>query len=334
MMPGSMHPALSASVRQLAAADFSSLAAAFSAAGFSVRLPATGMIQIGSSLPPASQVSLLLSVGIHGDETGPIEMLAQLLDDLAAAPQTLGVNLMVAVGNLAAIGQGKRFVEADLNRLFRTERGELATVAEAPRADALMRATAAFFAQPAAARWHLDLHTAIRRSHYPTFAIVPDVITASGKQALNAWLGEAGIGAVILNPTTAGTYSAWTASQFGAFSSTVELGQVGVLGQNDLSLLARPQAALGQLLHCGQPPAPVDLPRSFRVAQEIIKLSQGFEMVFDRTTQNFTALPAGAVIARDGATVYTVKHAQEWVVFPNPEVRVGQRAGLMVVPQE
>ena len=154
MMPGSTNSALNDSVRQLAAADFSSLADAFSNAGYSVRLPAAGMIQIGSSLPPASQVSLLLSVGIHGDETGPIEMLAQLLDDLAAAPRTLGVNLMVAVGNLAAIGQGKRFVEADLNRLFRSERGELATVAEAPRADALMRATAAFFAQPAAARWH------------------------------------------------------------------------------------------------------------------------------------------------------------------------------------
>jgi succinylglutamate desuccinylase len=331
-----MQAAVSDSVRQLAAADFSSLADAFSNAGYHVRLPASGMIQITSALPPASQVSLLVSVGIHGDETGPIEMLAQLLDQLAAAPQTLGVNLMVAVGNLAAIAQGKRFVEADLNRLFRAERGELAAVVEAARADALMRASAAFFAQPAAARWHLDLHTAIRPSHYPTFAIVPDVIAVRGKQALTAWLGEAGIGAVIVNPTSAGTYSSWSASQFGAFSSTVELGQVGVLGQNDLNLLARPQVALGRLLRCGQPLplAPAELPQIFRVAQEIIKLSPAFSMVFDRATQNFTALPAGAVIARDGATVYSVRHAQEYVVFPNPDVRIGQRAGLMVVPQE
>jgi succinylglutamate desuccinylase len=324
------------SVDQLAAADFSSLAAAFSKAGYRVELPAAGMIEIGSSLPQASQVSLLLSVGIHGDETAPIEMLAQLLDQLAASPQALGINLLVAVGNLAAIAQGKRFVEADLNRLFRSERGELAGVAEAARADALMQASAAFFAQPAAARWHLDLHTAIRPSQYPTFAIIPCTIAANGKQALIGWLGEAGIDAVIDNPNPASTYSAWTARQFGALATTIELGQVGVLGQNDLAPLRPMQTALARLLRGGQPlpPAAVELPRRFRVAQEIIKLSPAFEMVFDRNTQNFTPLPAAAVIARDGATVYTVQHAQELVVFPNPDVRVGQRAGLMVVPQE
>ncbi|MBM6698708.1 succinylglutamate desuccinylase/aspartoacylase family protein, partial [Streptococcus alactolyticus] len=52
---------------------------------------------------------------------------------------------------------------------------------------------------------------------------------------------------------------------------------------------------------------------------------------FDRSTHNFTSLPRHAVIASDGDTVYTVQHAQELVVFPNPEVRVGLRAGLMVV---
>ena len=39
----------------------------------------------------------------------------------------------------------------------------------------------------------------------------------------------------------------------------------------------------------------------------------------------------GEVIATDGDTVYTVQHPEELVVFPNPDVRVGLRAGLMVV---
>ena len=72
-------------------------------------------------------------------------------------------------------------------------------------------------------------------------------------------------------------------------------------------------------------------PHVFKVAQEIIKLSDDFRMAFDRGTQNFTALGQGAEIARDGVTVYTVRHAEELVVFPNPDVRVGLRAGLMVV---
>ncbi len=69
----------------------------------------------------------------------------------------------------------------------------------------------------------------------------------------------------------------------------------------------------------------------FKVAQQIIKLSDNFSMSFDRSTQNFTALSQGQVIATDGDTVYTVQHPEELVVFPNPDVRVGLRAGLMVV---
>ena len=72
-------------------------------------------------------------------------------------------------------------------------------------------------------------------------------------------------------------------------------------------------------------------PHVFKVAQEIIKHSDEFRMAFDRSTQNFTSLPQHAVIASDGETVYTVRHAEELVVFPNPDVRVGLRAGLMVV---
>jgi succinylglutamate desuccinylase len=54
-------------------------------------------------------------------------------------------------------------------------------------------------------------------------------------------------------------------------------------------------------------------------------------MSFGRDTENFTPLKKGDVIARDGDTVYTVQHDEECVVFPNPDVRVGLRAGIMVV---
>jgi succinylglutamate desuccinylase len=73
------------------------------------------------------------------------------------------------------------------------------------------------------------------------------------------------------------------------------------------------------------------LPHVFEVAQEIIKRSDDFCMNFDRATENFTALEPGQTIARDSAGAYVVGPATEYVVFPNPDVRVGQRAGLMVV---
>jgi succinylglutamate desuccinylase len=55
-------------------------------------------------------------------------------------------------------------------------------------------------------------------------------------------------------------------------------------------------------------------------------------MGFGKETQNFTALKRGDIIATDQETVYTVFHEEELVVFPNPDVRVGLRAGLMVTP--
>lgn len=322
--------ALPQAVRALAEADFGALAQRFSDAGFSVALPAAGIVTIkagGAAVRPA----VLVSVGVHGDETGPIEVVAHLLDALGRDPASLAVDLMVCVGNIDAIAAGKRFIDADLNRMFRPQRGALAEAAEAARADAMIAATSAFFKGAGPLRWHLDLHTAIRPSLYPTFAIVPDLIADAGKAALIDWLGQAAIGAIIMNPSSAGTYSYYSAEHHGAAASTVELGRVGKLGQNDLAQFADVQAALAALLR-GAAAAPAQArPHVFKVAQEVIKLSDEFRMAFERSTENFSALRAGQVIATDGATVYRVQHDEELVVFPNPDVRVGLRAGLMVV---
>lgn len=325
-MTGSLSPA----VQALANADFGEVAALFATAGHAVALPAPGMLQVcrpGAEDRPA----VVVSVGVHGDETGPIEMLAQVLDALSHDAGALAVDLLVCVGNIDAIRAGKRFIDADLNRMFRPVRGSLAQAAESARADDMIAATRDFFSQAGSERWHLDLHTAIRPSVYPTFAIVPDLVPDAAKAALIGWLGQAAIGAIVMNPQSAGTYSYYSAEHFGAAASTVELGRVGTLGQNDLSLFDEVARALDALLR-GQagPPVP-SAPHVFKVAQEIIKHSDAFTMGFDRSTQNFTALAQGAEIARDGEHVYTVQHAEELVVFPNPDVRVGLRAGLMVV---
>ncbi len=321
---------LAPAVKALAEADFGDAARRFTDAGFAVTLPADGVMTIRATTGPV-RASVLVSVGVHGDETGPIEVVAHVLDRLAMAPAELAVDLMVCVGNIDAIRAGKRFIDADLNRMFRAERGSLASAAEATRADVMIAATKAFFADAGPVRWHLDLHTAIRPSVYPTFAIVPDLITDESKTALVRWLGRAAIGAIIMNPKSAGTYSYYSAEFHGAAASTVELGRVGTLGQNDLSLFADVESALDDLLRGVPTGAARAEAHVFKVAQEVIKLSDAFSMAFGRSTQNFTALTQGQTIATDGDTVYTVKHPEELVVFPNPDVRVGLRAGLMVV---
>jgi succinylglutamate desuccinylase len=321
-------------VRAFAEADFSGIAARFSAAGFEVRLPARGILDVRAGAPSAERLALLLSVGVHGDETAPIEMAALLLDRLSRSPRELAVDLMVVLGNLDAIAQGKRYVDADMNRMFRADRGDLAQAAEALRADAIMDAVRGYFGPSHGRKWHLDLHTAIRPSLYPTFAVVPDVIAEEERATLVSWLGGAGIDAVILNKKLAGTFSAWTALQFGASGTTVELGQIGALGANDLGQFASTQAALEALLYRGATkPFAARQPHVFVVAQELVKRSEAFTMAFDKATKNFTPMEPGAEIARDGDLIYRVGAETEYVVFPNPDVRPGLRAGLMVSRQ-
>jgi succinylglutamate desuccinylase len=323
--------ALPEAVRALAEADFASVAQRFERAGFAVAQPASGVLTVKAATPDAGRPSVLVSVGVHGDETGPIEMVAWLVEALSHTPEALAVDLMLCVGNIDAIRLGKRFVDADLNRMFRLERGSLAGTFEAGRADVLIDVTRAFFEGCGPQRWHLDLHTAIRPSHYPMFAIVPELIEDRARESLIAWMGEAGIQAIIMNPASAGTYSYFTSEHLGAAGTTVELGRVGTLGQNDLSQFADASKALERLLR-GQPAGEAKVaPHLFATARSIMKLSDAFSMRVGRETWNFTPMKRGEVIASDGDTVYTVEHDEELVVFPNPDVRVGLRAGIMVV---
>jgi succinylglutamate desuccinylase len=339
-MSAAAFDALPEPVRALARADFAQVAGRFRSAGFTVGLPAKGILTVRAAqaaLADTARGSVLLSVGVHGDETGPIEMVAHAIEALSRAPGELAVDLMLCVGSIDAIAVGKRFIDADLNRMFRDQRGDLANTFEAKRADDIIAATRGFFDGAGPRRWHLDLHTAIRASRYPKFAIVPQLIAEGPRAELIAWLGLAGIEAVIMNPASAGTYSYWTAQQHFAAASTVELGRIGTLGHNDLSQFAEAAQALGGLLRGmrqGQDAGEGRAPVVFDTAQSITKLSDAFRMSFGRDTENFTPLRKGEVIATDGDTVYTVQHDEECVVFPNPDVRVGLRAGIMVVRVE
>ncbi|MBY0239980.1 MAG: succinylglutamate desuccinylase [Burkholderiaceae bacterium] len=317
-------------VQAFATADFTAVAQRFSHAGFDVSQPADGVLTIHSD-SGHQRPAVLVSVGVHGDETGPIEILAYLLDALSREPQALKVDLMLCVGNIGAIRAGKRFIDADLNRMFRTERGTLAGTAEAARADEMIAVTDDFFVNAGPQRWHLDLHTAIRPSHYPAFAIVPELIEETARTRLITWLGQAGVGAVIMNPKSVGTYSYYSAEHHGAAGTTVELGRVGTLGRNNLEQFDDASKALDALLRGQTAPGETRMPKVYNTARQVIKLSDAFTMAFGRETWNFTPLQQGDEIARDGDTVYRVEHPEELVVFPNPDVRIGLRAALMVV---
>ncbi|MEC4774856.1 succinylglutamate desuccinylase [Burkholderia cenocepacia] len=280
----------------------------------------------------AARASVLVSAGVHGDETAPIELLSMLVRDLAAGALPLACRLLVVLGNVPAMRAGERYLDDDLNRLFSGRHAQVPASREAPRAAQLEAAASAFFAAAPAgsARWHIDMHTAIRASVFEQFALLPHTGTPPTR-AMVEWLGDARIAAVLLHTAKGNTYSHFTAEHCGALACTLELGKVRPFGQNDLTRFAPADRAVRKLVSGGRTEGGATLPRVFTVIDQITKQSDALELFVAADVANFTAFTRGTVLAQDGDYRYTVKHDEERIVFPNPTVKPGLRAGLLVV---
>src|SRR5262249_4122832 len=162
-------------------------------------------------------------------------------------------------------------------------------------------------------------------------------------RAMFGWLRDANIAAVLVHSAKSSTYSHFTSEACGADACTLELGKVRPFGQNDLARFAGADRALRNLVsgqrddrrdRAGSIDATASdapLPRVFAVIDQITKHSDAFELLVEADVPNFTAYPQHTLIARDGGYRYTVSHPEERIVFPNPSVKPGLRAGLMVV---
>ncbi|WP_372866123.1 succinylglutamate desuccinylase, partial [Pseudomonas sp.] len=140
--------------------------------GARMRWLAEGALEV---TPPAASdngLDLLLSAGIHGNETAPIELLDRLLHAIARGELKPRARILFLFGNPPAIRRGERYIEQDINRLFNGQHEQHAG-AEAMRACDLEHLAATFFSKPERTRLHYDLHTAIRASKIEQFALYP-----------------------------------------------------------------------------------------------------------------------------------------------------------------
>lgn len=277
--------------------------------------------------------SVLVSAGVHGDETAPIELLSRMLADIACGKVPLACRLGVVLGNVAAMRAGCRYIDDDLNRLFCGRHAQLHDSREAPRARVLEEAASHFFAKAAddtRLRWHIDMHTAIRASVFERFALLPHTGTPASR-AMFEWLADARIQAVLLHTAKGNTYTHFTAESVGASACTLELGKVRPFGENDLSRFAVADDAVRALVAGTTEQGAAPMPRVFTVIGQITKHSDAFELFMADDVANFTAFEKGTVLARDGDYRYTVAHDEERIVFPNRTVKPGLRAGLTVI---
>jgi succinylglutamate desuccinylase len=293
-------------------------------------LLAPGVLELTPFTPTENAQACVISAAIHGNETAPVELIGELLARVEAGVMPLGAPILVILGNLPALRAGQRFMTTNLNRLF--ERGMSATGHEPARARELMAHVDAFYARHAKrALLHYDLHTAIRDSCYPRFVVEPNAPTATSACQWR-WLAAADMQAVLHQREPSDTFSHYSKHYHGAQAFTFELGRVAPFGQNDLAALA-PMLELLSALASGQTPAQAapEQMAFFRVAFEIKRQAEDFQLCFADDTPNFTAFPPGTLLAHDKKQGdIRVDDTPLHVVFPNANVETGARAGLLV----
>lgn len=278
--------------------------------------------------------ALIVSAGIHGNETAPIEILNSLASELLNGKWQLACPLLLILGNPPAMVAGKRFLDVNLNRLFNDAHGkpEYRGLPETARAQFLEAACRQFVMAHPQALSHYDLHTAIRPSHREKFALYPFVEGRDVPAAQCDFLLEAEVETLLLQPQAGTTFSSFSSSVLGAESFTVELGKVQPFGENDLRRFEGIKNALRRRF-CGET-APAKQPEfnqltMFEVVYEILNTGKNFRFHIPDNVANFTEYPTGTVIWEDDDTCYRVEHSPLAVVFPNRDVPVGQRVGLM-----
>jgi len=302
--------------------------------GVRMRWLSEGALEVRPPEARDNGLDLLLSAGIHGNETAPIELLDRLLHDIARGDLKPRARILFLFGNPEAIRRGERFVEQDVNRLF-NGRHELSSGSEALRACELERLAASFFSLPDRERLHYDLHTAIRGSKIEQFALYPYKEGRAHSRRELARLRAAGMTAVLLQNKPSIVFSSYTYDKLGAESFTLELGKARPFGQNEGVDVSRLELRLKQIIEGSEPATDETLEglQLFSVAREIIKHSDSFLMHLPADIENFSELPKGYLLAEDLANSrWVVEEQGARIIFPNPKVKNGLRAGILVVP--
>lgn len=283
--------------------------------------------------PPAARdqgIDLLLSAGIHGDEVAPVEVLEHLLHDIASCRLQPAVRLLLVLGNPAGLRAGVRSVGYDLNRLFGGQQPAVSGP-EALRSVELELQAELFFGRPQRRRLHYDLHTTLRPSQIERFALWPASAAPPTAEQI-ARLGHSGLQALLLQSGTVGTFCAFTGSRFDAEALTFEVSPQRPGAEPDLGRLERWLRALieGREPIASEPAEPL---RLFRIDREIVRRSSEFRLHLDGVPDNFAEVPPGRLLAEDGKGVsWWVNEPGTRLLFANPHARIGQRAGLLVVP--
>lgn len=289
-----------------------------------------GVIAVEPDQPGDKDV--VFSCAVHGDETAPIEIVRDMLTDILAGKLQVKHRTLFLIANPAAIVNGTRFIDVNMNRLFSGAHAQGDTP-EHHRAAKLEQYVSRFFKQQR--RFHYDLHTAIRDSAHEKFAVYPFTHGGPYKKEQLTFLAECGVDTILLNQAPTTTFSYYSVREHNADAFTVELGKVRPFGENDMGRFTDADTMFRKLISTSE----LELPQFnsnrhhvYDVSRSIDRTAEDFRLNFADDVANFTEFELGHLLAVDGENEYTVEQPGERIIFPNAKVALGQRALLTVVP--
>lgn len=305
--------------------------------GCTAQLLETGVLLIEPEDPSCSDIDIVISSGIHGNETAPIEIVDQLVREIFGGNTEVRNRTLFIIGNPVSMNLGQRFKAENLNRLFSGKFKNYPGTYEGERAEKLEQLVENFFkhnqdAQPN--RIHYDLHTAIRDSKYKKFVVIPYQKGKTPDKRQLEFFKASGVTTMLLAHAPSGTFSCYSSHTFGASAFTVELGKVRPFGENDMPEFQAITDNLRLLIRGKTPPVEPYKEKDFiffRVLRELTKYTDEFKLFIDDDVENFTELPVGFLLSEDGDRCYITQQKGESLIFPNPKVKNGQRVGLIVV---
>lgn len=293
-----------------------------------------------------STKDIVLSSGIHGNETAPIEICNNLIKDLILGKIKLKERVLFIFGNPPAINASKRFIEENLNLLFSGEHskplsdGSILNNRERTRAKALENSVRGFYyggeqISKQRERYHYDLHTSIRASKNDKFAVSPFQHNKPRKKEPLLFLKQCGVTTVLLANAPTKAFTFFTVNEFATDAFTIELGKVKGFGENNIDDFVEIKETLIACISAKPIELGEYLPENFEVFevyQNIYRESEVFKLKFSDDIENFTSFPIGTVLATDGNKIIKVTKEGEAIIFPNADVSIGQRALLTVIP--
>ncbi len=310
-----------------------------------VTLVDTGVLLVepDQQLTTGTNKNIIISSGIHGNETAPIEIVQQLVADIVHGKTQVKQRTLFVIGNPVSMNIAKRFQKENLNRLFCGKYQTIESCYEKTRAEKLELYVTDFFTDKQstlaldenAENYHYDLHTAIRNSKYEKFAIYPYQGNKPwNKEQLN-FMEACGVNTILFGHAPSGTFSYFSSANFSAHAFTVELGKVRPFGENNMPDFDAMYQTLTLFISAENIPLKTfdnsDF-TLFNVLVDITKQTDNFKLLVDDSVKNFTDYPVGTQLSSDDGSDYITTQSGESIVFPNASVGIGQRAALMVVP--